>query len=812
MAKQTVNLGTMADNKSGDPLRTAFEKINENFDELYASTGSGVGVNIGDQTTEPSQVSDIVFSGATVENIEGVSTVTITQPVIPEDIADLTDNTNLLGQGGVTYDQSLNTTDDVAFNTLTFPDGSIQTTAYTNNQPQPLYIVANTDGHIITSTDGLTFSDAIHTGMSNIGTVGIGPNRIVYTKLDVNADSDSPGLYSSTSPTIPPTLIEGTDGNGNYYFTQVKYFPTATPAWVAVGVSTETQPLIPIIMHSADGVTWSTTFVNGDYLGTFFTDDAYDLRFTDVQYGSGGWLICADRNSGGTTNGTKGGGLWWTTDITQELTDVNFISVDDNFKAVETFGASFFSKWTAFSWAGDWWNNNDQTPEVAGDWSEWTAAISDTIKNDTNLQDVSLEESTSGLSNLGSYMWAVSTADGHVVWWGNEPVGPYNTIPLPYTVTITSFAQSATSYIDPLTDGGIGFTQPGEKFTVTGSSVEGYNGTFYVDGSYFVFTDAQLTTPFDTSGLEPFTGTATLTWSHGQYIDALGFANGYLYCANDNEQVFRGEQTEFDTVIWTKVDDKNDSLMYWNTIGYYGAFRDSTNTGGGSGIDANIATTLGTVAYCPATNQAWINGDVSSVFTTGLHFFFSSSQTEFIVDSVQVDGNMTLITTTAEFGYWPQSGDTAFSILTTPVTAIQAGTGIDLSLNNSTLIVSKSATGADNNIIRINQVNGDWHGGVPDPQEYNMDDWNRPDLFVMAHNGATTNLQVNLPAAPVNGKVYTIKYAGRGANTQTCTVATSVGSIDNGDTTVVIDKDNGFVTLAWDSNWNTWWIIAKDII
>ena len=35
MAKQTINLGTMADNKSGDPLRTAFQKINENFNELY---------------------------------------------------------------------------------------------------------------------------------------------------------------------------------------------------------------------------------------------------------------------------------------------------------------------------------------------------------------------------------------------------------------------------------------------------------------------------------------------------------------------------------------------------------------------------------------------------------------------------------------------------------------------------------------------------------------------------------------------------------------------------------------------------------
>ena len=83
MAKQTINLGTMADNKSGDPLRTAFTKINENFDELYNQTGGGVGVNVGDQTTEPSQITDIIFNGATVENVEGVSTVTITPTTIP---------------------------------------------------------------------------------------------------------------------------------------------------------------------------------------------------------------------------------------------------------------------------------------------------------------------------------------------------------------------------------------------------------------------------------------------------------------------------------------------------------------------------------------------------------------------------------------------------------------------------------------------------------------------------------------------------------------------------------------------------------
>lgn len=35
MAKQTVNIGTSANKGNGDPLRTAFTKINNNFDELY---------------------------------------------------------------------------------------------------------------------------------------------------------------------------------------------------------------------------------------------------------------------------------------------------------------------------------------------------------------------------------------------------------------------------------------------------------------------------------------------------------------------------------------------------------------------------------------------------------------------------------------------------------------------------------------------------------------------------------------------------------------------------------------------------------
>jgi len=35
MAKQTINIGTVANDKTGDQLRTAFTKTNDNFTELY---------------------------------------------------------------------------------------------------------------------------------------------------------------------------------------------------------------------------------------------------------------------------------------------------------------------------------------------------------------------------------------------------------------------------------------------------------------------------------------------------------------------------------------------------------------------------------------------------------------------------------------------------------------------------------------------------------------------------------------------------------------------------------------------------------
>ena len=51
MAKQIINIGSSANKGDGEPLRTAFDKINDNFSELYLKVDNltgGVGVTVGD--------------------------------------------------------------------------------------------------------------------------------------------------------------------------------------------------------------------------------------------------------------------------------------------------------------------------------------------------------------------------------------------------------------------------------------------------------------------------------------------------------------------------------------------------------------------------------------------------------------------------------------------------------------------------------------------------------------------------------------------------------------------------------------------
>lgn len=51
MAQQTINIGSSANDGTGDPIRTAFTKVNDNFTELYARPFELI-VAVGDETTD----------------------------------------------------------------------------------------------------------------------------------------------------------------------------------------------------------------------------------------------------------------------------------------------------------------------------------------------------------------------------------------------------------------------------------------------------------------------------------------------------------------------------------------------------------------------------------------------------------------------------------------------------------------------------------------------------------------------------------------------------------------------------------------
>jgi hypothetical protein len=65
MAKQTISIGTVANDHTGDPLRTAFTKVNANFTELYtavATIPSGSYIDLSNKPSIPTDINQLADS------------------------------------------------------------------------------------------------------------------------------------------------------------------------------------------------------------------------------------------------------------------------------------------------------------------------------------------------------------------------------------------------------------------------------------------------------------------------------------------------------------------------------------------------------------------------------------------------------------------------------------------------------------------------------------------------------------------------------------------------------------------------------
>ena len=68
MAKQTVNIGTTVNDGTGDDLRTSFDKINDNFNELYATGSPGNPLQLTSYTTQERDEINPPTNGSVIYN------------------------------------------------------------------------------------------------------------------------------------------------------------------------------------------------------------------------------------------------------------------------------------------------------------------------------------------------------------------------------------------------------------------------------------------------------------------------------------------------------------------------------------------------------------------------------------------------------------------------------------------------------------------------------------------------------------------------------------------------------------------------
>lgn len=96
MAKKTLGLGTNANDHTGDSLRVAGGKINDNFNEIYSALGNGTTLVVAD-VAKTGAYSDLigapVFNGLNVVSVPS----SLTSPGSPRDVAiGAIDNINYL--------------------------------------------------------------------------------------------------------------------------------------------------------------------------------------------------------------------------------------------------------------------------------------------------------------------------------------------------------------------------------------------------------------------------------------------------------------------------------------------------------------------------------------------------------------------------------------------------------------------------------------------------------------------------------------------------------------------------------------------
>lgn len=225
MAKQTINIGTNANDGTGDPLRTAFTKINENFAELYGSDNEA---NTLQSETTPKLGGNLDVNGQKIVTTRSNESI-ILDPS-GSGLVDLNANTEVTGTFSVSGATTL--TGLATLSSMVFGSGSTVTTvldedtlssnsdsALATQQSIKAYIDSQNSSQAMTFVGDDSTGTAVNSGETFQFAGGTGLDSAVSgDTLTFSVDSTVATLTGSqtfTNKTLTAPTINGATMTGN---------------------------------------------------------------------------------------------------------------------------------------------------------------------------------------------------------------------------------------------------------------------------------------------------------------------------------------------------------------------------------------------------------------------------------------------------------------------------------------------------------------------------------------------------------------------------------------------------------------------
>jgi cytoskeletal protein CcmA (bactofilin family) len=319
MAKQIVNVGSAPNDSTGDPLRTAFTKINQNFDEVYANVASSnFKFTNNEMSTKTGNIDIASYGGfmtisddVTVNNnmavtgdltVDGVLNATISGNIAAEyltsselatlDSLQVTNDSNFLGDI-----QSVNL--EVSYNCVTSNFQSSNVNILGGNLTNVNITGSTVQGIILTSVGEIT---DLYINNAVIGNTN--PNVATFTKMTTSNAQITGG--SITGVSITPSALNGAPiGNSSPStgeFTRLGASGILYANNTTTATSTTTGGLLAAGGVGVAGNLWAQivhTSLNGSGTNFRIGDDAWlgDInqsnaaRLMGVQDNSQGYLV-----------------------------------------------------------------------------------------------------------------------------------------------------------------------------------------------------------------------------------------------------------------------------------------------------------------------------------------------------------------------------------------------------------------------------------------------------------------------------------------------------------------------------------------